>query len=149
MKEASTSRLMDVLKNTDDMTFADYEKEYLQKEYDFVSYMDELIQEKNVKRSQLFVKADIPMKYGYKLLTRESITKDRDKLLRIFIALGMSLKEVQRALSLYGMAQLYPKNRRDVILIICFNHGINTVEEVNEKLQKEGEEPLSACRDSE
>jgi len=51
MKEASTSRLMDVLKNTDDMTFADYEKEYLQKEYDFVSYMDELIQEKNVKRS--------------------------------------------------------------------------------------------------
>jgi len=68
-KEASTSRLMDVLKNTDDMSFADYEKEYLQQEYDFVSYMDELIQEKNVKRSRLFVKADIPMKYGYKLLT--------------------------------------------------------------------------------
>ena len=89
----------------------------------------------------------MPKKYGYKLLNGESHTKDRDTLLRIFIAMGMNLKEVQRALALYGMPGLYPKKRRDAIFIIAFNEGISSVDTVNSWLREYGETELTRSAD--
>lgn len=81
------------------------------------------------------------------MLNGESHTKDRDKLLRIFIAMGMNLKEVQRALALYGMPGLYPKKQRDAIFIIAFNEGITSVDTVNSWLQEYGETELTRSAD--
>ena len=88
-------------------------------------------------------KADLPQKYGYKLLNCETHTTDRDKLLRLFIAMNMTLKETQTALSLYDMPRLYAKKKRDAMLIIAFNKGMSSVDAVNKYLKEKGEEELS------
>ncbi len=105
--------------------------------------MDFIIEEKKLKRQDIFQKADIPQKYGYKILSGESHTTDRDKLLRIFIAMGMNLKETQRALELYKMPALYPKRQRDAIIIIAINKGVSCVDTVNEWLSQYGEKELT------
>lgn len=147
MEEKSTSKLMNLLQNTKKADLAGLKQDLTVHSYSFFVYMDEIISKKNLKRQDIFQKADIPQKYGYKLLSGESHTKDRDKLLRIFIAMGMNLKEVQRALALYGMPALYPKKRRDAVLIVAINEGIGSVDTVNEWLLEYGEKELSRSAD--
>ncbi len=113
----------------------------------FSTYLDGLIAQKKLKRQDIFQKADLPQKYGYKLLSGETHTKNRDKLLRLFIAMGLTLKETQRALALYPMPTLYPKNSRDMVLIIAINQGVSSVDTVNEWLEEYGERPLSGTKD--
>lgn len=147
-KQYSTSQLTDVLKSVGVQEISQYEREYLLKETpSFVTYMDELISARGLKRQDVFQRADIPQKYGYKLLTGESHTRDRDKLIRIFLAMNLSLKEVKRGLELYGMPLLYPRIKRDAILMIAFNRGCSSVDEVNRLLTENGEAELSRSRD--
>ena len=143
-QEHSTTSLMNVLQSADFMDIDSYSKNYIRSAISsFSVYMDSIIKRKGLKRQDIFQKADIPQKYGYKLLSGESHTKDRDKLLRIFFAMNMTLKEVRRALELYGMPGLYPKKKRDALLIIAFNRGISSVDEVNKILTENGESELT------
>ena len=143
-QEHSTTSLMNVLQSADFMDIDSYSKNYIRSAISsFSVYMDSIIKRKGLKRQDIFQKADIPQKYGYKLLSGESHTKDRDKLLRIFFATNMTLKEVRRALELYGMPVLYPKKKRDALLIIAFNRGISSVDEVNKILTENGESELT------
>lgn len=147
MEQKSTSTLMNVLQSANMVDIKSYHATYLSSVCDsFPVYMDGLIRAKNLKRQDIFQRADLPQKYGYKLISGECHTSDRDKLLRIFIAMKMTLKETQRALALYGLASLYPKLRRDAIIIIAINNEITSVDAVNECLVEHEESPLSESR---
>lgn len=139
MDKRSTSELINILKTADK---GDVREVVVEELCDFPTYMNEIITEKKLKRQDIFQRADIPQKYGYKLLNGDTHTTNRDRLLRIFIAMGMSLKEVQRALTIYGMPILYPKNQRDAIIIIAINKEITSVDTVDEWLEEYREEPL-------
>ena len=92
-QQDSTTNLMNVLKTTDKEDINLYSRNYLASQFSgFSAYMDSIINEKNLKRQDIFQKADLPQKFGYKLLSGETHTINRDKLLRIFIAMNMNLK---------------------------------------------------------
>ena len=147
-QQDSTSALMEILKSADLEDIPRYSQDYLQGNItSFASYMDAIIAAKGLKRQDLFQRADLPQKYGYKLLTGERHTTDRDKILRLFFAMNLTLKEVRRGLALYGMPMLYPKRKRDAILIIAFNLGYSSVDEVNRILAEHGEPELSRSGD--
>ena len=54
----------------------------------------------------------------------------------------MNLKQVQRALKLYGFSELYAKSRRDAVITVAVNQGKTWAWEVDELLEKYGQEPL-------
>lgn len=144
MERNSTSNLMDILQNAEKKDIDGFSDKYLKGQINsFPAFMDSIITRKKLKRQDIFQKADLPQKYGYKLLSGETHTTDRDKLLRIFIAINMTLNETQKALELYGLATLYPKRNRDAIIIIAINKGISSVDTVNEWLIEQGEAQLS------
>lgn len=148
MDYESTDLLMNVLKSARAEDLPAYRRAHLKDlNLTFPVYMDQLIRRLGISRRDLFQRADIPQKYGYKLLSGESHTTDRDKLLRLFFAMELNLEEVQRGLELYGLAPLYPKRKRDAVLIIAFHQGIHRVDEVDELLMANGEPPLARCRD--
>ena len=147
MEQESTSELMNILVNSRKRDIEGLKDRFIADSLSFVSYIDFIIEEKKLKRQEIFQKADIPQKYGYKILSGESHTTDRDKLLRIFIAMGMNLKETQRALELYKMPALYPKRQRDAIIIIAINKGGSCVDTVNEWLSQYGEKELTRSRE--
>ena len=141
--DETTENLMQVLQGAGPGEVASYLKErFAEGAPTFVQYMDALLEEKGLKRQQVLLRAELPEKYGYKLLTGERHTNDRDKLLRLCLAMELDLKQTQRALRLYGMSELYPKLPRDVVLISAICRRCFDLEAVNLLLIRAGFEPL-------
>lgn len=123
--------------------FLNSEKEnMLPEEKAFSGYMRSLIREKGIMQQEVFLRADIPERYGYKLLAEEKKTRQRDVILRICYAAGFTLAETQKALRIYEMPELYARHTRDAIIMIAFNERPGSVIEVNALLKENGQEPL-------
>lgn len=146
MSEKKTSELDDILKSTHPGDFEAYLKENKDSlnttEESFCLYMKDLLQKKQLTQQTVFLNADIPERYGYKLLSGEKHTRQRDVILRICYAAKLSLGETQRALKKYGMPELYSKTPRDALLMILFNERPGGIIEVNRILVDHGMEPL-------
>lgn len=146
MNEKSTELLEDILGNTHPKEFDAYCKENKDSVIDddkvFIEYFKSLFKEKGLTQQVIFLNADIPERYGYKLLSGEKRTKQRDVILRICYAAEFTLKETQRALRKYGMPELYAKIPRDALLMIAFNDRPGSILEVNTLLSKNGMAPL-------
>ncbi|MGI5990228.1 MAG: hypothetical protein ACOX78_08215 [Lachnospiraceae bacterium] len=149
MSEKRTEELMQELGRTHSSDFKQYmknnEESMLSRQTEFSTYIKDLLYRRHLTQQEVFRKADIPERYGYKLLSGEKYTKKRDVILRICFAGGLDLKQTQRALEKYGMPQLYPKVPRDALLIIYFTHRPDSLTDLNEGLQAEGFEPLACC----
>ena len=65
----------------------------------------------------------------------------RNRLLCLCFGLEASVEETQELLKLCGMAQLYPKLKRDAIIYYGLLHGLKLFE-INDKLFDEDEEIL-------
>lgn len=108
----------------------------------FSDYMHKIIKEKGLKQQDIFIKADIPERYGYKLLSEEKRTKQRDIILRLCYAMELTLTDTQKVLQIYEMPQLYARIPRDAALMIVFNERPGSIIDVNSFLKKHGMEPL-------
>ena len=104
----------------------------------FADYMRQVIKEKGKSQQDIFLKADIPDRYGYKLLSEEKHTKQRDVILRLCYAAELTLDETQKALKIYGMPELYARVPRDAVLMIIFNNRPGSIIDVNAYLKKNG-----------
>ena len=144
MSEKKTDELEKVLGSTHIKDFDSYCKDNAGSlmEEAFTVYMKNILREKNLTQQIVFLKADIPERYGYKLLSGEKRTRQRDIILRICYAAEMSLEETQRALKKYEMPALYAKIPRDALLMIIFNERVESIIEVNEILKEHGMEAL-------
>ena len=118
--------------------FAENEDSIINNEYAFHEYIRLLIKEKKLRQQDVFLAADIPEKYGYKLLSGEKHTKQRDVILRLCYAAELSLDETQKALKLYRMPELYAKMQRDALIMIAFNERPGSIIDVNSFLKKNG-----------
>lgn len=148
-KENTTEMLTAVLKRTRPEDASEVLEMYKDKlspaSGTFSEYVRSIIKKNGLKQQTVFLAADIPERYGYKLISGEKLTQRRDVLLRLFFAAGFSLDEVQHALKLYGMPSLYPRAPRDAVLIIAFNSGMRDPFEVDELLEKHSMEALVHC----
>ena len=149
MSAKSTEELEEILNkartdNTSDYLNDNYES-MLNSDRPFAEYMRKLIKEKNLQQQNVFIDADIPDRNGYKLLSEEKHTKQRDVILRLCYAAELTLGETQRALKIYGLPVLYAKVPRDAVLMIAFNNRPGSVYDVNEYLESYGMDGLKPC----
>lgn len=108
----------------------------------FSDYIRSIIKEKGLRQQDIFLDADIPERYGYKLITEEKRTRQRDVIIRICYAAHMNLDETQRALKYYRMPELYAKVPRDALIMIAINERPGNILDVNSFLKKNGMETL-------
>lgn len=111
----------------------------------FFVIINDLLSEKGIKQQTVFLNADIPERYGYKLLSGEKRTKQRDIILRICYAAELTLDETQRALKKYELPELYPKIPRDALLMIVFNERPGNILDVCALLKENGMDALRTC----
>ncbi len=144
MGEKDTDELEKVLQSTHIKNFDVYCRENAESldSMDFTMYMKHIFSEKKLTQQIVFLRADVPERYGYKLLSGEKKTRQRDVILRICYAAEMSLAQTQRALKKYKMPELYAKLPRDALLMIIFNERPGDIIEVNEILKEHGMEVL-------
>ena len=146
MKEKNTKELNEVLGKAHLSDFEKYCAENKESVSDnseaFSIYVKNLLQEKKLTQQYVFLQADIPERYGYKLLSGVKRTRQRDVILRICYAAKFSLAETQRALKKYEMPELYAKVPRDALLMIAFNERPGSILDVNDLLNQKGLQPL-------
>ena len=149
MKEKTTNELQTILSKTK----PDEIKNYLENNRDsmfvgdrpFSEFMRRQFKSKRLTQLEVFNKAGIPERYGYKLISGQKKTVQRDIILRICIVSGFSLRDTQTALTLYSMPVLYSKIPRDSVIIIAINQRFKDVERVDELMEKYGFEPMTPC----
>ncbi|MGN1405115.1 MAG: hypothetical protein ACI4WM_02490 [Erysipelotrichaceae bacterium] len=146
MKEKSTQELNEILNKTHISNFSQYEidnkQSLIEEKEGFYIYFRKLLNEKNLTQQTVFLKADIPERYGYKLLSGEKTTRQRDIILRLCYAGNLTLEETQAALKKYGMMELYSRVKRDALLMLIFKERPGSIIDVNETLKNNGLEPL-------
>ena len=126
---------------------ANVEQIFTENNYSFVNktfsdYFKDLLSQNKISQQKVFIDADISEKYGYKLISGEKHTNQRDTLLRLCYAGKLNVEETNRSLILHGMSPLYARNKRDALLIIAFNDRVGDILDLNEYLIKNGEKPL-------
>ena len=152
MIQKPTEELMQVLQSAKPRDLSAYMKDYQENLVDesrpFMTYFKQLVAEKKLRLQDIFLTADIPERYGYKLISEEKRTRQRDVILRLCYAAHFSVQETQRALKIYGMAELYPKVPRDAVLIVAFNTRPGDIIDVNRLLQENHMEKLRTSGDN-
>ncbi len=143
-----TGELENILKSTHTGNIKEYIEanagSMLKGDRPFTDYMRDLIRDKGIKQQDVFLEADIPERYGYKLVSGEKHTRQRDIILRICYAAQFTVDETNGALKRYGMPTLYAKDKRDAILIVIFNDRPGDILKVNSVLKDNGVETLKS-----
>lgn len=136
----NTQELLKLLKNSRKIeSYLSSQSKELQ-EFSLPEYLDKLLKEKNLKKSQCILEANLQRNYGYQIFSGER-TPSRDKLLSLCIAMRLTPEETHSLLCATGYADLYPKNKRDSILIFALEKHLNLLD-TNELLYDLGEKTL-------
>jgi transcriptional regulator with XRE-family HTH domain len=104
------------------------------------AHLKELLKQSSLTIKELISRANLDRTYAYQII-KGTRRPGRDMLLAIAFGLRLNLKATQRLLSIGGRNTLYPRIRRDAILIFCLEHGLN-YDEAEAKLEAADEIPL-------
>ncbi len=103
----------------------------IRSEHPFADYMREKFKEKSILQQDVFLAADLPERYGYKLISEQKHTTQRDTILRICLAARLDLNETNEALILYGMAPLHARIPRDTAFIVAIQNRVYDIHDVD------------------
>ena len=103
-------------------------------------FLSEFISAKGLKKSTVIKNAEISEIFGFQVLSGTR-NPSRNTLLSLCIAMKMTLDEVQATLKIAEFAPLYPKSKRDSIIILGITNGKNVCQ-INNELYDNDEETL-------
>lgn len=148
MQEKPTNELEEMLEKMQPDELSGFYKENSRYMADdkkgFYYYFKDVIETKNIFLKDIYSFAGVTESWGGKIITMEKHTKNRDLIIRLCIVGHFSLEELNRALKLYGMTPLYAKDKRDACLIVAINNRIYDLAEIDEILEKQDFQKLSA-----
>ena len=102
--------------------------------------LEVLLTETGLTKGEVLRRAEINDIYGYQLFAG-SRKPSRDKMVALCVGFSLTLERTQQVLKTVGFAPLYPKNRRDSVLIFGIEKG-QTVPQINTALYDLGEDTL-------
>ena len=140
MKKLTTEKLREALTDAEniDSFLTENEESFVSKEV--CSLLAELFARKNISKSVLAKKAGTSAIYLHQIFSGKR-NPSRNRLLCLCLAMEASVEETQELLQKAGYASLYPRRRRDSILIFALLHG-QTPQKVNDELFLHGEDTL-------
>jgi len=104
---------------------------------DFSVLIDQIFGRKGISKAKLAKRAGVSSVYVYQIFGGRRLPS-RDKLISLCVGMSATVDECQSLLKAAGMAQLYPRSRRDTIIMYGLLHGLDLIE-INEKLYDENE----------
>lgn len=109
------------LKNTDIQEYIDNNKNSFI-EISLKEFWNELFERSKKSKSNIINSADISYIYFYEIMQGKKVPK-KDKIMRLIIAMELDLDDAQKALKYCNQSALYPRIKRDSLLIYAIeNH---------------------------
>ena len=110
-------------------------------EQNVAKFLNELLKEKeNLTRSKIVKSTSLSESYIYEILGGKKSNPSRNKLLQIAFAMNLDLETTQKLLKIAKVGALYPRIKRDSIIIFALNKNLDFFECENllEKAEVEG-----------
>lgn len=140
MQKKKTDELLKDLKKDPNLDhyFAENEGQFVDR--GIGAYLDAIVAERKLKKNRILKAAEMNELYGYQIFSG-SRKPSRDKLIALCIGMGLSEEEINGALKYAGDAPLYPRSKRDSIILAGILQG-SSVMEINGQLYERGFETL-------
>lgn len=142
-KPLTTDELLKILHSTHTVSELNKYTENLSEQKDNLSlseYFSSYFRLHDIQESDLIRSSQIQRNYAYQILNGTK-NPGRDKVLALCLAAQMNYEETQRALMLADLGKLYPRRKRDSIIIFALNQKLS-VQQTNELLYEENENIL-------
>lgn len=134
----STGELLELLKKSKSIEgYIEANTENFQ-EISLGEYLNNILIQKQLSKSEAIKKSNLNNIYAYKIFSGER-NPERNKLLCLCFGLNMNFDETQRTLKIAGCGALYPRIRRDSIIIFAINEQADLIT-CNEMLYELNEE---------
>lgn len=139
----TTDELMNILMSKEDLPqyIEENSNEFLQST--LCQYLNQLQAEHGLKKGDIIADSLVERSYGYQIFSGRKEMPSRDVLISFALAMKLSIDETQSLLRIAHMAMLYPRVKRDSIIL----HSIakhETVIQCNTALESFGEPILGA-----
>lgn len=136
----TTEKLKSMLKNTRNIEqFIKSNEEHFA-ERNLAAYLERLLEEKNMKKSDVFKRAGFNASYGYDVFSQKR-KPSRDKALALCFGLMLNADEANHLLNYASLSELYPRIKRDSIIIFALDNRID-IDRCNYLLMDAGEDVL-------
>lgn len=97
---------------------------------DFYLLIDELLKERNMKRSDLILHLNFERTYGYQILNGTRIPTKKQIIL-IGLYLGITVEQMQQLLKICGRECLYVRNVEDAKVVFALEHHYTYEQSMN------------------
>lgn len=140
IEDELTEKLLNELKDSSNVY--SYISKYLTDlpQITFPSLIQLFMQKKKLKKSHVIKRTGLHRTYAYQIMSG-SKKPSRDKVLRMAYGLELNLEEAQKLLTVAEFNPLYPKLKRDSVIIYALCNGY-TLEKSNFLLYENNEEPI-------
>ena len=140
MKKKNTDDLRQELMDSPDLTqfLSRNPEQFVNKSV--AELLNYLFEKKHISKAGLAKQAGMSEIYLHQIFAGRRTTS-RNRLLCLCYGLDASIEEAQELLRLCGMAELYPKRKRDAIIYYGLLHRLGLFE-INDKLFDENEDTL-------
>ena len=140
MQDKSTDDLRQELMESPDLEQYLAENDAFFSSKDAAAILNQLFKKCGLSKAALAKRSGMSDIYLHQIFSGRR-NPSRSRLLCLCIGLGASLEETQELLKLCGLAQLYPKLRRDAIIIYGLTHRLSLFS-INDSLFSSDEETL-------
>lgn len=128
MMAKSTDELIKMLKNEPDIEhFIKENKEEIMCG-DLSDYIVKLLQEKKLTVAKVSRRGQMSDSYLYKLNQGVKENPSRNKAIQMCFGFALNADESQKLLNVAGVGRLYPRIRRDSIILHCLEHHVDILE---------------------
>ena len=110
----------------------------------FCACLADLCREQDIVPERVIRQSEIDRSYGHQLFngTRKP---SRDKVLQLAFGFGLNVDQTQRLLRSAGKSLLYPRLKRDMVILFALNKSMNLIE-LQELLEHHGLTQLGGMR---
>jgi len=140
--ETTTAKLTNILKSPNEITSILQENEDSISSPTLQEYLGDLLSLKEMRRRDVIKRAELDGNYINQLFSGIKTKPGRNQVLSLAFGFGLNLEETDRLLKVAGVGELYPKNKRDAVILHSLENG-KTVWGANEMLSSLGLETLS------
>lgn len=131
----TTGELHEIIRNKKEYS------EYLNEEigemifWSVAEYLDLLINEKKLKKSDIIRDGNLDRNYAYQIFNGTKKNPSRNKMLMIAFGMHMNVEEARKLLKICQLSDLYPRNPRDGAILFCLDKEKSLIE-ANELLNE-------------
>ena len=131
MNTKNTEEINEIIKTVRAKEISDFLAKEVRDNLPSISeFFSRYLQDHHLLAAQVIKDSNMSPDYAYAIMNGNRKNPARDRVIALCLAMHMSLDEAQQALKLCKTF-LYAKDKRDAVIIVCFNQRIFDVNEVN------------------